>query len=515
MNIQDDLERTQSRVLIVDDEDSIRDSLEIILREAGYEVVTSPDAQTAVSMIEQLQFDVAVVDRILPGSLDGIQIIEQIKKHNPLCETVLMSGYPSFESAAKLMEHEPFAYLTKPIFQDEICRVVDEAARKCRLRRENERTESILQGVFNASLNPIIVYDHGFRIRFVNPAFTCLLGYAREQVLGSSMLFVPENESEILLNDFRALLDGREIHERGQLMIRSDGAQLQTARIISLCRDPHTDCAHILVIIRDLTEEKKMQAQVMQAEKLAMLGELSAKLAHEINNPLQIISGQTELMLRKELDDDIAEQLVLIEHAARKIERLTGSLMFVARPKPLRLSCFAPEKPLDKAAEFLLAMGQTKYLTIVRDYSCVGGLIEGDENQLEQVCMNLILNAAHAVAEAPEKSITLRTRADFGSGLVHISVADTGCGIEAHIRDRIFEPFFTTKPAGSGNGLGLSVVKQIVARNAGSVSVVSEPGAGSTFTVTFPLKIAPGSHRDMHVPGPAVHDEAVIQEKSA
>jgi len=510
-----DTELNRPRVLIVDDEDSIRDSLEIILKEAGYEVATAPDAQTAVAIIERVQFDVAVVDRILPGSLDGVQIIQQIKKNNPLCEAVLMSAYPSFESAAMLMGYETFAYLTKPIQQDEICKVVENAARKSRLRRENERTESVLQGVFNASPNPIIIYDQMIRIRFVNPAFTRLFGYSREHVKESGMLFVPDGDIVTLLDDFRALLDGGEISEREQSMLRRDGTHIQTARIVSLCRNLHSGCSHILVIIRDITEEKKMQTQIMQAEKLAMLGELSAKLAHEINNPLQIISGQAELLLRTDLDNDRVAQLRMIEQAAHKIERLTSSLMFVARPKPQRITCFAPEKPLDKAADFLLAMGQTKYFNIVRDYRCDGGLVEADESQIEQVFMNLIVNAAHALADVQEKNITLRTRVDTGRGLVHISVADTGCGIDNSIRDRIFEPFFTTKPAGRGNGLGLSVVKQIVARNAGSVSVVSEPGAGSTFTVTFPLKIAPGSYRDTHVPGPAVLDEALIQEKSA
>jgi signal transduction histidine kinase len=205
----------------------------------------------------------------------------------------------------------------------------------------------------------------------------------------------------------------------------------------------------------------------------------------------------------------------MIEHAAHKIERLTSSLMFVARPKPQRITCFAPEKTLDKAAEFLLAMGQTKHLSIVRDYSSGGALVECDENQIEQVCMNLIVNAAHAVDAAPDKCITLRTRSDYGRGLVTISVSDTGCGIDGSIRDRIFEPFFTTKPAGRGNGLGLAVVKQIVERNAGFVSVQSTPGAGSTFTVAFPLKTVSGVQRDVNNPGRFLHDEAVIQEKSA
>jgi PAS domain S-box-containing protein len=509
-----DKNQNTTRVLIVDDEDSIRESLEIILQEAGYDVVTAADARSALDLIENRHFDVALVDRILPGSLDGVYVIQQIKKKNHLCEAVLMSAYPSFESAARLMEQQTFAYLTKPIQQEEIVRVVGEAARRCSLHHDNERTEAILQGVFNASPNPIIVYDQQARIRFVNPAFTRLLGYTREQALGSGMLLVPEHESETVLEEFRQLLAGRNVAEREQIMHRRDGTQMHTSRIGSLCRDLRGEASYILVVIRDITEEKRMQTQIMQAEKLAMLGELAAKLAHEINNPLQIISGQTELLLRGELDEDIARQLALIGQSAHKIERLTSSLMFVARPKPQRITCVVPEKPLEKAAEFLLSIGQIKYLSIVRDYDSPDVYVEADENQLEQACMNLIVNAAHALAEAPEKCITLRTRSDYDNALVHLSVSDTGCGIDKGIRDIIFEPFFTTKPSGKGNGLGLSVVKQIVERNRGSIAVTSEPGAGSTFTLSLPLRSASGAqpHGDAgHLPVQV----AVVGEKSA
>jgi two-component system NtrC family sensor kinase len=162
--------------------------------------------------------------------------------------------------------------------------------------------------------------------------------------------------------------------------------------------------------------------------------------------------------------------------------------MFVAKPKPVRTSCFTPEKTLEKAADFLFSMGQTKYLSILREFTCCGELVEGDENQLEQVFMNLIANATHAMEDMREKIITLRTSVDYTQGQVHISVTDTGCGIDTSIQEKIFDPFFTTKETGKGNGLGLSIVKQIVERQGGTLSFVSEPGSGSSFTVSLPLK---------------------------
>jgi len=218
-----------------------------------------------------------------------------------------------------------------------------------------------------------------------------------------------------------------------------------------------------------------------------MLGELSAKLAHEINNPLQIIFGHTEIMMQDGRCDEIKQELGYVQEAARRIEKLTHSLMFVAKPKPVHITCFAPEKILDKAADFLFSMGQTKYLSVLREYTGGENLVEGDENQLEQVFMNLIANAAHAMESVPEKIITLKTSHDYELGQVHISVIDTGCGIDTPIQNKIFDPFFTTKESGKGNGLGLSIVKQIVERQGGAISFVSEAGSGSTFTVSLPL----------------------------
>lgn len=483
-------ESERIRVLIVDDEESIRETLKIILSRAGYEVAIAPDGQTALALAQEGDFDVAVVDRILANSMNGVEVIREIKKINPLCETVLMSAYPSFESAAQTMELETFAYLTKPILQDEICRVVEEAERKSRGKRENERIESVLREVFDASPNPIIVYDPKLIITFVNPAFTKLLGYDREQVLGRSLMLVPDADEPRVIEEFQSLINGSDVKEREQEMLRNDGSFLSASRIVSKCscrRRPERD---ILVIIRDVSEEKKMQAQIVQSEKLAMLGELAAKLAHEINNPLQIICGQIQLLQRGGGCSEIKQQLDCVEEAARRIEKLTSALMYVAKPKPLCTRCLSPEKPLEKAAEFMLSMGQTKYLTILRDYTCSGEFVDGDANQLEQVFMNLIANATHAVEGAPEKIITLRTCADHERRTVDISVSDTGCGIDALIAEKIFDPFFTTKESGKGNGLGLSIVRQIVKRHGGSINVVSEPGSGSTFTVSLPMKPA-------------------------
>ena len=492
MKQMDETNERKPRVLVVDDEESIRDTLDVFLTDAGFDVVVAQDGPSALNRAGNQDFDVAVVDRILPGSMSGIDVIRDIKGLRPFCETILMSGYPSFESAAKTMEHETVAYLTKPVQQEEICRVVACAAGKSRLKKEQDRHASMLQTFFDSSPTPIIAYDSLLHVQFVNPAFVELFEYSREDVLGLPMLFAPEKDTPAIQQEFQRLLQGATIREHEQNMICRSGKILDTSRILSLCSYPQGGVSTILVIIRNITEEKKMQAQLVESEKLALLGRIAAKLAHEIKNPMQVIAGYSELLLKEPLSADMKSRISLMREAALKIGCLTGDLMEVARPKPLRITSFSLEQPLDKAADFLLKMGETKYVKVVKQYGSGAKIIQGDCNQLEQAFMNLIINAAHAVKNAEKKIIRLTTDYDPEQELMHLSVEDTGCGIEQEDMDKIFDPFFTTKKTGAGNGLGLPVVKQIFERHGGAITVTSQPGQGATFIVTLPVAAAAG-----------------------
>ncbi len=489
--IEETMER-KPRILVVDDEESIRDTFNIFLTDAGYDVVLARDGQSALASARNQVFDVAVVDRILAGGMNGVEVIRDIKREFPFCEVILMSAYPSFESAARIMEHEAVAYLTKPVQQEEICSVVEAAVRKSRMKKEQDRHESMFRSFFDFCPNPIIVYDSSLNVQFVNPAFVELFEYAPEDVLGRHLFFAPEEDAAALQSELKRLLNGEPIREREQKMAGNNGKLIDTSRIISLCTYFQGGASAALVIIRDITEEKKMQAQLWQSEKLSLLGQLAAKLAHEINNPVQVITGYGQLLLREPLSPGIKNGISLMFDAARIISGLTSELMEVARPKPLRTSTFCIEQPLEKAAEFLLSIGETKYLKVFKHYGCDTQPIQGDFNQLEQVFMNLIINAAQSMADAEEKTIRLATTYDLAKSLVQLSIQDAGCGIAPENINRIFEPFFTTKEHGAGSGLGLPVVKQIVERHAGAITVESRPGQGATFTVTLPLAAAAG-----------------------
>ncbi|NTW34754.1 MAG: type I 3-dehydroquinate dehydratase [Syntrophobacteraceae bacterium] len=229
-----------------------------------------------------------------------------------------------------------------------------------------------------------------------------------------------------------------------------------------------------------------MERQLQQADKLASIGQLASGIAHEINNPLSLILGYTQLLLRDEQEgSERAEDLRIIEKHARACKTIVKDLL-----------SFAREAPSNKGSGHLHACIQEVLGVVRHQFELDGVHIESvfdeampsmtlDSSKIKQVVMNLIMNAKQAIKDKGE--IRIVTRYDRQAGLGELRVRDTGCGIPSEQLPRIFDPFFTTKETGEGTGLGLSVSYGIVKDHGGEISVESEPGRGCTFTVSLPV----------------------------
>jgi signal transduction histidine kinase len=230
---------------------------------------------------------------------------------------------------------------------------------------------------------------------------------------------------------------------------------------------------------------RRLAEQMRQREKLAALGELLAGVAHELNNPLAGISAFAQLLLEEPLADGQRESVRLIK---RESDRATGVLrdllLFARSSGPTRA-------PVDLNAVLELTLRLRAYSLRSADVTVVSLLepglpaVVGDEQRLQQVVLNLLVNAEHALSGASTRQLTVHT-ARRGDRVI-LEVTDTGAGMAADVQQRIFEPFFTTKPPGAGTGLGLSVSRAIVDAYEGSISVTSAPGRGATFRVSLPI----------------------------
>jgi signal transduction histidine kinase len=226
--------------------------------------------------------------------------------------------------------------------------------------------------------------------------------------------------------------------------------------------------------------------EIAQAEKLASIGQLSAGIAHEINNPLGIILGYTQLLIRNEAPEtEKYSDLKTIEKHVRNCKSIVEDLLNFARRSKPKENVIRVGEAIDDVLNFIQQHAGLDDIEVQKNYDQSIPEMLLDEKKIKQVIMNLIMNAKHAVGQ--KGTLRIATSLNSSEGQVAIKIADTGHGIEKKNLAQIFDPFFTTKPTGEGTGLGLSVSYGIVRNHGGDILVDSEVGRGSTFTVVLPL----------------------------
>jgi two-component system NtrC family sensor kinase len=229
--------------------------------------------------------------------------------------------------------------------------------------------------------------------------------------------------------------------------------------------------------------------RLMQSEKVAAMGSLLAGVAHELNNPLTVLSGQAQLLLAAG-HPGIARRAQQIHRAAERCVRIVRNFLGFARQRPPERTETSVRQVVQGSFELLAYELRTDGVDVVVDVAEDLPVLWADDHQLHQVLVNMIANAHHAMRrQSAEKRITVR--AHHRNGRVRIEIADTGRGIPPEVLTRIFEPFFTTKPVGEGTGLGLSLCRGIIEDHGGTITVDSVPGAGTTFTVELPIVAPP------------------------
>jgi two-component system, NtrC family, sensor kinase len=238
----------------------------------------------------------------------------------------------------------------------------------------------------------------------------------------------------------------------------------------------------------------RSEKQMAQADRLASIGQLSAGIAHEINNPLGVILGFTQLLKRSESEGSQRyDDLKTIEKHVRNCQSIVSDLLNFARSSPTQKKPVHIHETIDDVVNFIRHHAKLGEVVIERQYGADVPLLMVDEEKIRQVLVNLIMNALHAVGKIG--TIDISTQFDRHRHHVSIRVADTGYGIDPKNLSRIFDPFFTTKPTGEGTGLGLSVSYGIIKNHGGEILVESGPGRGARFIILLPATDAGGEVR--------------------
>jgi two-component system NtrC family sensor kinase len=382
--------------------------------------------------------------------------------------------------------------------RETLCRLADPLAlalETLQLReeeRDQQERRRVLATALEAMEQPVFIVSRDLIVRYANGAAAAEFGYAPDGLVGLHIgTFEVHSWSTQDRNAAARSMDeiGHWAGER--LLRRRDGNDFPAWVIVSPIRDGTRRRVGHVIVVRDLTEERRMAEQLRQSEKLAAIGELVAGVAHEVNNPLTGISAFAQLLLEDELSGEQRESVSLMKREADRAVSVIRDLLAFARKTGPR-SVIVDMNDLLEQTLRLRAYGMRSTGVTLETHLDPGlARVRGDDRQLQQVLLNLIVNAEHAMSSTPVRQLTVRTRNE-GSRVV-VEMRDTGTGMTPEVQKRIFEPFFTTKPEGTGTGLGLSVSYGIVQSHAGTLSVQSIVGIGSTFRISLPAAPATDS----------------------
>ncbi|MGI8498734.1 MAG: GAF domain-containing protein [Gemmatimonadaceae bacterium] len=337
--------------------------------------------------------------------------------------------------------------------------------------------ETLEQPVFVFAPNATIHYANGAALREYQYSLAELIGLpARRLAIEASSSPSGTAHDEPLEHILRP---------GEQLQRRRDGSEFPAWVILSPIRQG-AELVGTVATVRNLTDERRLAEQHRQTERLAALGELVAGVAHEVNNPLAGISAMSQILQEDELSTDQREAVGLIRREADRAAAVIRDLLTFARKTGPRIVSIDINDLIDQTLRLRAYSLRSVGISVETRFDSALHRVEGDDRQLQQVLLNLVVNAEHALAGANTRVLSLSTRNEFDR--VVIEVADSGPGMSASVQHRIFEPFFTTKPEGQGTGLGLSVSYGIVQTHGGMLTVHSAPGAGATFRISLPAE---------------------------
>src|SRR5579871_530309 len=425
------------------------------------------------------------------------RLLEDVSSERPSIQR--SSGWRHRRKNGQVMDMEITSHILGFTGRRAVLVIANDITERKQVQQALKESEEQFRATFEQAAVGIAQVGADFQWVRVNRKLCEILGYSREELLKRTFKEIthPDDIDVDLANGLRMVAGEIQYYSVVKRNLRKDGSVVWINLTVSLVRQPTGEPKYFISVLEDITERKRLENQLLEAQKLESLGRLAGGVAHDFNNLLTIIMGYTELLEASQaLDTTSLEYLKNVVHAAEKASNLTRQLLAFARrqmiePKVLNLNNLILS--LDKMLRRLI--GEHIELVMLPDDALHA--VKVDPGQFEQILVNLVVNARDAMLDGGKITIEthnaildveyVRQHEGVTPGeYVLLAVSDTGSGMEDEIRLHIFEPFFTTKEKGRGTGLGLATVYGIVKQAGGHIWLFSEVGEGTTFKIYLP-----------------------------
>ncbi|MDI6761720.1 MAG: response regulator [Thermodesulfobacteriota bacterium] len=513
--------RKPPKILIIDDDPSICRMFKRFLTAKGYELATSGDSEEGLFLSRSEFFNVIILDICLPG-MDGLALLSKIKSFSPHTEVIMITGHWNIDTAVQSFKFGAHGYLTKPIELDHLLQIVKKGLEKqalelekrhliaeinfknillekqrdlleCKVIENDQRIFRLIkQGLFTKKLLEIMieslplgamVIDKEGRFLICNKVQEMFYGLSRDSLLGKNLfqdnLPVDLKPWQEMAKDF---LSSR-FYKIKVVDQRPEKDKILSITLFSLI-DGKGDSTGFIFLTADITNEKKIEEQIIQSEKMTAIGQLAANLAHQIRNPLAIIGSATQCCLEKEgTKNGLKKYFKVIYRNVQNANKIISDLLDFAKPKPLEFKKNDVNQILIELYRLLKMDFSKNRIRVLRRFDRYLPQIHCDKESLKQVFFNLLMNSKQAMPKGG--TISIITRHKSRDQTAEIIIKDTGKGIPKEHIPNIFNPYFTTKE--KGIGLGLSVVNSIISEHCGKIIPKSHEGKGTKMTITLPL----------------------------
>ncbi|MBI5409978.1 MAG: response regulator [Nitrospirae bacterium] len=456
------------------------------------EIIKAPGVRQGLDILQQEKVDAVFIDYVL--SVTGINFLKEIKQRRIHAPAVVIVEKGKELEAAEAIKEGAYDYLIRDAgYKDSLPGVLERIRSTSKMIRETEEEQERRELLFNqiyksqkwwqhiidAIKDYVFVIDNNYRILRTNKAFAGLFG---------------KEPADIIMKPYYELFGLHEPHEwcvvsKEKEKVCPGSVERKLSGIVYLISCfPISYDQHDAVVytMKDVTETRRLKDQIYHLDKLSSLGTLTSGVAHEINNPLTGIIGYTEMLLMDDRDETTKKYLRNVYDSAIRCKKIVENMLTFSRQTTAQKSPENVNEIIDKTIELHEYWLKSTNIEIIRNYGVVP-YIDVDRQQMQQVALNLLINAEHAISETDKRGrIEFKTVYDKAAKNIVITVSDNGAGIAPEILPRIFDPFFTTKPVNIGTGLGLSIAHGIITEQGGAIEAKSEAGTGTAFIITLP-----------------------------